>query len=165
VLETTTTAVNSTLQRARAQLAQMAPAEEEVAEPGDAGQRELLDRYVAAFESGDHDALLGLLTDDVVVEMPPYLTWLDGRDAFARFLAPRLPPEGDPWRMVPTRANGQLAVAAYRLRDDGLHHAHSLQVLSVTGSRVSRIVAFQDLELFAIFGLPLVQPAAAARRR
>ena len=165
VLETTTTAVNSTLQRARAQLAQVAPAEEEVAEPGDASQRELLDRYVAAFERGDHDALLGLLTDDVVVEMPPYLTWLDGRDAFARFLAPRLPPEGDPWRMVPTRANGQLAVAAYRLRDDGLHHAHSLQVLSITGSRVSRIVAFQDLELFATFGLPLVPPAAAARRR
>jgi RNA polymerase sigma-70 factor (ECF subfamily) len=165
VLETTTTAVNSTLQRARAQLAQVAPAEEEVAEPGNASQRELLDRYVAAFESGDHDALLRLLTDDVVVEMPPYLTWLDGRDAFARFLAPRLPPEGDPWRMVPTRANGQLAVAAYRLRDDGAHHAHSLQVLSIIGSHVSRIVAFQNLELFATFGLPLVQPAAAAQRR
>ena len=165
VLETTTTAVNSTLQRARAQLAQMAPAEEEVAEPGDAGQRELLDRYMAAFESGDHDALLRLLTDDVVVEMPPHLTWLDGRDALARFLAPRLTPEVDPWRMVPTRANGQLAVAGYRLRGDGVHHANSLQVLSITGSRVSRIVAFQDLQLFAIFGLPLVQPAAAARRR
>ena len=164
-LGTTTAAVNSTLQRARTQLGQVAPAEEEVAEPGDAGQRELLDRYVAAFERGDHGALLRLLTDNVVVEMPPYLTWLDGRDAFARFLAPRLRPGGDPWRMIPTRANGQLAVAAYRLRDDAVHRAHSLQVLSVAGLRVSRIVAFQDLELFATFGLPLVQPAAAARRR
>ncbi len=165
VLETTTAAVNSTLQRARAQLAQVAPAEEEVAEPGGAGQRELLDRYVAAFETGDHGALLQLLTDDVVVEMPPYLTWLAGRDAFARFLAPRLPPEGDPWRMVPTGANGQLAVAGYRLRADGVHHAHSVQVLTVTGSGISRIVAFQDPDLFATFGLPLVHPAAAARRR
>jgi RNA polymerase sigma-70 factor, ECF subfamily len=101
----------------------------------------------------------------VVVEMPPYLTWLAGRDAFARFLAPRLPPEGDPWRMVPTGANGQLAVAGYRLRADGVHHAHSVQVLTVTGSGISRIVAFQDLDLFATFGLPLVHPAAAARRR
>src|SRR4029453_19595957 len=72
VLETTTTAVNSVLQRARAQLAQVAPAEEEVAEPGDAGQRELLDRYVDAFESGDHDPLLRLPPADGVVEMPPY---------------------------------------------------------------------------------------------
>ena len=165
VLDTTTTAVNSTLQRARAQLAQVAPEEDEVAEPGDAGQRELLDRYVAAFETGDHAALLRLLTDDVVVEMPPYLTWLEGRDRFARFLAPRLPPGGDPWRMVPTGANGQLAVAGYRLRADGVHHAHSVQVLTVRGSRISRIVAFQDPDLFATFGLPLVQPAAAARRR
>jgi RNA polymerase sigma-70 factor (ECF subfamily) len=165
VLGTTTTAVNSTLQRARAQLAQVAPEEDEVAEPGDAGQRELLDRYVAAFEAGDHPALLRLLTDDVVVEMPPYLTWLDGLDAFARFLAPRLPPHADPWRMVPTAANGQPAVAGYRLRDDGVHHAHSVQVLTVTGGRISRIVAFQDLHLFATFGLPLVHPAAAARQR
>jgi RNA polymerase sigma-70 factor, ECF subfamily len=160
-LDTTTAAVNSALQRARQQLAQAAPAEDEVAEPGDAGQRELLDRYVAAFERADHDALVALLTDDLVVEMPPSLTWLAGRDAFERFLAPRLVAARDPWRMIPTRANGQPAVGAYRRGEDGVHHAHSVQVLTVTTKGVAHIVAFQDPDLFATFGLPQTHPSSA----
>jgi len=161
-LDTTTAAVNSALQRARAQLAELAPVEDELAEPGDAGRRQLLDRYAAAFERADQAALLQLLTDDVVVEMPPYLTWLDGRDAFARFLLARRSAVPDPWRMLPTRANGQPALAAYLRGDDGAHHAHSIQVFTVTRSGVSRLVAFLDPALFATFGLP---PTVAARPR
>ena len=147
---------------ARAQLAELAPVEDELAEPGDAGRRQLLDRYAAAFERADQAALLQLLTDDVVVEMPPYLTWLDGRDAFARFLLARRSAVPDPWRMLPTRANGQPALAAYLRGDDGAHHAHSIQVFTVTRSGVSRLVAFLDPALFATFGLP---PTVAARPR
>jgi RNA polymerase sigma-70 factor (ECF subfamily) len=165
VLGTTTAAVNSALQRARAQLEEAAPAEDEVAEPGEAEQRELLDRYASALENGDHAALLRLLTHDVTVEMPPYLTWLAGREAFARFLAPRVRAWDDPWRVIPTWANGQPAAGTYRRGDDGVHHAHSVQVLTVRGSRIARIVAFQDPRLFATFGLPPAYPAAAPAPR
>lgn len=84
LLDTTTAAVNSVLQRARAQLAQVAPAEDEVVEPTEPGHRALLDRYVAAFEEADITALTKLLRDDAVLEMPPFLTWFAGRDAVGR---------------------------------------------------------------------------------
>jgi RNA polymerase sigma-70 factor (ECF subfamily) len=161
-LDTTTAALNSALQRARAQLAELAPAEDELAEPDDAEQRRLVDRYAAALERGDQAALLQLLTADLVVEMPPYLTWLDGREAFARFLLHRRSALPDPWRAVPTGANGQPALAVY-LRRDGAHRAHSIQVFTVTRSGVSRLVAFLDPDLFATFGLPPTVPERRPR--
>jgi RNA polymerase sigma-70 factor (ECF subfamily) len=91
LLGATTAAVNSALQRARTQLAQVAPAEGEVAEPASADHRALLDQYVAAFENADIAALLRLLRDDVELEMPPRPTWFAGRDAVGRFLTPGSP--------------------------------------------------------------------------
>jgi len=167
LLGTTTTAVNSALQRARVQLEQVAPAEDEVAEPGDASQRELVDRYVAAFENADVTALTGLLRADVVLEMPPLPTWFTGAEAFGRFYAFRVFAVPDAWRVIPAGANGQPAFALYKRADDGVHRAHSVVVLTIAGAGIARVVAFADPRLFPSFGLPQTHPAtarAAARR-
>ena len=100
LLGTSTAAVNSLLQRARAHLAQAAPTEAELAEPGDADQRALLDRYVTAFAGADVTALMQLLREDAELEMPPYLTWFAGREAVARFLVSRARGMPGPWRMA-----------------------------------------------------------------
>jgi RNA polymerase sigma-70 factor (ECF subfamily) len=166
LLDTSTAAVNSALQRARAQLAEATPAEDQIAEPSDADQRELLDRYVTAFVNADTTALARLLRDDVELEMPPFLLWFSGRHDVTAFIANKATLTPDRWRMIPTSANGQPAVGAYLRRDDGAHRAHSVQVFTFADSGVARIVAFLDPDLFATFGLPLTySPAAAAPRR
>ncbi len=156
LLDTSVAAVNSALQRAKAQLALIAPREDDVAEPSDAAQREVVDRYAAAFESADLATLERLLREDAVLEMPPYLLWLDGREhylAFAAFVCAARAPGA--WRLVPIGgANGQPAVGAYLRGDDGVFRAHSIQVFRVTPSGIDHVVAFQEPELFAIFGLP-----------
>src|SRR5229473_2364424 len=134
LLGTSTAAVNSLLQRARAHLEQVAPVENEIAEPGDAGQRALLDQYVTAFQDADVTALMRLLREDAVLEMPPYLTWFSGREAVARFLAARTRGIGGIWRTVPTGANGHPAIATYLPGSDGVPHAHAIQVLTITGT-------------------------------
>jgi len=154
LLGTTTTAVNSGLRRARAQLAQALPAEDELAEPAEPDRRALLDRFAAALENADVTALAQLLAEDVALEMPPALTWFTGRPAVVAFTASQLLPEPGALRLVPVTANGQPAFAVYR-RDSGTaYHAHALQVLTVTATGIARIVAFTDPGLFASFGLP-----------
>ena len=154
-------AVNSLLQRARAQIDQAALAEEKVREPRDPRRRALLDSYAAAFEAGDMGAISRLLAQDVVLEMPPHPDWFSGRDAALRFLATRVVITSGRIRAVRTAANGQPALATYRLEPDGTLHAHSIQVLTLDqeGGAVTRINAFQDLSLFAVFGLERVRPA------
>ena len=98
---TTTTAVNSGLRRARAQLAQALPAEDELAEPAEPDRRALLDRFAAAIENADASALAELLREDVALEMPPLLTWFTGRPAVARFAASQLLTEPGRLRLVP----------------------------------------------------------------
>src|SRR5580693_7575593 len=105
LLGTTTTAVNSGLRRARAQLAQTLPAEDEVAEPAEPDQRALLDRFAAAIENADTSALTELLREDIALEMPPLLTWFTGRQAVARLVALRLLIEPGWLRLVPVTAN------------------------------------------------------------
>jgi RNA polymerase sigma-70 factor, ECF subfamily len=158
LLGTTTVAVNSALQRAHAQLAQVAPAEDEVAEPAEADRRDLLDQYVAAFTTGDVGRLERLLTDDVVLDMPPYVTWFRGRDAVMGFLASKIPPVYHTRQLVRTSANGQPALASYRPRADGRFHAHSVHVLTPSAAGVERLTVFLDPGLFAAFGLPEVLP-------
>src|SRR6266581_95348 len=134
LLRTSTAAVNSLLQRARAQLEQAAPAEHEITEPGNADQRALLDQYVAALEKSDVTALMRLLREDAELEMPPHLTWFAGRDAVARFLIARTRGTRSAWRMVLTGANGQPTVATYHPEEDGSYRAHSIQVLTATST-------------------------------
>jgi len=156
MLDTTSVAVNSTLQRARAQLAQVNPAEDETAEPSDAEHRELLDKYVAAFENADMAALAKLLRADAAIEMPPIAVWFSGRDVLIRFFESRVFSVPRGWRMLRTRANGQPAVATYLRDDDGVFRAHGVQLLALAAGGIQRITAFRDVSLFAKFGLPLV---------
>jgi len=154
LLETTTTAVNSMLRRARAQLAQALPGEDEVTEPAEPGRRALLDRFAAAFETADVGALAELLREDVTLEMPPMPAWFAGREAVTRFFEANVLTTPRMFRMVPTMANGQPAFAAYRRGNDGTYEAHALQVLTVTATGVARLVIFLDPAQFAAFRLP-----------
>jgi RNA polymerase sigma-70 factor (ECF subfamily) len=153
MLETTTAAVNSGLQRARARLRDASLREDDVAMP-DAAARAKVERYVAAFERGDVAALTRLLTADAVVEMPPLLGWFAGREAYARVITRLYALRGTNWRMLPTSANGQPALAAYVRGDDGVYHANSIQVFTVTGAGIRRNVVFLDPDLFPLFGFP-----------
>ncbi|MBC6459683.1 sigma-70 family RNA polymerase sigma factor [Actinomadura sp. HBU206391] len=147
-------AVKSILQRARAQLGQVAPSEDDTTEASGARQRELLDRYVAAFENADITALMGLLTEDVVLEMPPTPTWFAGRESIGRFFGSRVLTVPGVFRMVATAANGQPAVAMYQRGPNGVHHAHAVMVLSASDAGITQIVAFRDPGLFELFELP-----------
>jgi RNA polymerase sigma-70 factor, ECF subfamily len=163
LLGTTTTAVNSGLRRARAQLAQAMPVENDLAEPADAEQRAVLERFAVAIEGADASALAELLRADAVLEMPPFLTWFAGRDAVAGFVGSQLLSAPGDLRLVPVSANGQPAFAVYRRGDRGAYHAHALQVLTLAATRIARIVAFSEVRRFTSFGLPSEYPAGPAQ--
>ena len=153
-LDMTTAAVNSALQRARARLGEATLSQDQIAEPADSYQRAQIERYAVAFENADLAGLEKLLADDVVLEMPPFLNWFVGREAYIRFIARAFTLRGTNWRMVPVHANGQPALAAYARAENGGYALHSLQVLTVTESGISRNTSFQDQPVFSYFGLP-----------
>jgi len=161
LLETTPAAVNSSLQRARAHLAEVSPIEDNLTEPDSdypADRRDLLDRYCAAFENADMAALTALLQDDVKLEMPPLPIWFTGRDTVVRFLVARAFTTPGDIVLLPTAANGQPAVAEYRRTADGVMRAHSIHVLT-TGhtdgtTGIAALTVFLDPALFTAFGLP-----------
>ncbi|MET8423509.1 sigma-70 family RNA polymerase sigma factor [Nocardia sp. NPDC004860] len=149
LLEMTTAAVNSALQRARAQVPL---SEDGLTEPDEPRQRALLDRYVTAFETADVDQLVAVLTEDARWEMPPIAAWFEGRDTILAFLARQMRMIG-PAELVATSANGQPAFAVYARGHDGAHHPHALHVLTITAEGIDRIVAFHGSGLFPLFGL------------
>ncbi|MFB9908777.1 sigma-70 family RNA polymerase sigma factor [Allokutzneria oryzae] len=151
-LEVSVAAVNSMLQRARAQLEQVAPQEDQVIEQRE--QRRLLDRYVSAFEAKDVAAIVELFTKDAVWEMPPFTAWYQGRADIARHLRDRCPAEPDGLRLVPVRANGQPGFATYMRDESGEFRAFNIQVLTIGPEGVSHAATFLDTRLFAAFGLP-----------
>jgi RNA polymerase sigma-70 factor (ECF subfamily) len=163
MLGTTTTAVNSGLRRARAQLARVLPEEDDVAEPAEPELRALLDRFAVAFENGDVTALTALLREDVALEMPPMLTWFAGREDVRRFLASKLFGRPGQFRLVPTMANGQPAFAAYQREHDGVYRAHAALVLTIAATGITRIVIFLSPGLLGAFGLPQEYDPDAAR--
>lgn len=140
------------------------PDRDRAARPADQRQRELADRYVTAFVHADVDGLTRLLADEVVLEMPPFLAWFRGRESVSAFLAGRALAAPDRWRAIPVGANGQPAMGAYLRRDDGRHHAHSVQVFDVSEGGLAWIAAFQDRALFGTFGLPPVYPVLRSRQ-
>ena len=152
MLGTSTVAVKSALQRARARLSDVAPAERQIAEPAEPAARALLDQYIAAFETADAAALERLLRRDAMLELPPSSVWFAGGEAIATAVA-GLGYPGE-WRMVPTWANGQPAAAAYRRSADGAYRAYGIVVLTVSPTGIARIVVFGDPGLFGRFGLP-----------
>jgi RNA polymerase sigma-70 factor (ECF subfamily) len=149
-LDMTTAAVNSALQRARARLRDAGLTEDRIDEPPDPTH---VDRYAVAFQNADLAGLATLLTDDVVLEMPPFLSWYAGRAAYLALTARIFTLRGTDWRMVPTRANGQPALAAYS-RDRTGYALNSLQVFTVTAAGISHNTAFRDPDVFAAFELP-----------
>jgi RNA polymerase sigma-70 factor (ECF subfamily) len=165
LLGTSTTAVNSALRRARAHLERALPAQEQLTEPASPKRRDLVGRYAAAFENADVLGLVDMLREDVTLEMPPMLTWFRGREVVTSFLGSRVFGVAGPFRMVPTTANGQPALAVYERGRDGRYHAHGVQVLTVTESGIARIVVFLDPGLIPKFGLPTVYGAVAAGSR
>jgi RNA polymerase sigma-70 factor, ECF subfamily len=153
LLDTSVASVNSALQRARAALA-AARADEPPAEPLDDEKRALLRRYVDAFERYDMDALTALLHEDAKWSMPPYALWLRSHEDVVRWcLGPGIGCRGS--RLVPTMANGAPAFGQYKPAAGGGHEPWSLQVLEMSGDRISSITFFLDTaRYFPLFGLP-----------
>jgi len=152
-LETTVPAVNSALQRARATLE--ARRQEPHATPEDAAIEALLQRYIAAWESGDAQALAALLREDALLTMPPVPTWFSGRDAVLVFLGAMLPVMGE-FRLQVTRANGAPALAAWaRAPGETIWRASALHVLTCQGGGIARMDVFMNPAIFDAFGLPV----------
>jgi RNA polymerase sigma-70 factor, ECF subfamily len=133
-------------------------------EPLGRQERAVVDRYVAAVERADLAAVAHLLAEDIRATMPPWTLWLAGRRAvmaaFADSWDPRSPNYVGRFRMLPTRANGQPALATYlRGPSDDAHRAFAIGVLRIEGGRIAEIVAFHDPALFPMFGLPATAPA------
>ena len=155
LLETSTASVNSALQRARATLEQVElTPETTVGDP----DRELLERYVKAFEDYDLDALTELIHEDATQSMPPFDLWLSGReDIFTWWFGPGIGCKGS--RVVPagSTANGSPAYGQYKPNETGDGYVPwALMVLELSGSRIAEFTFFLDVEtLFPLFGLPL----------
>ena len=152
LLDTTVASVNSALQRARATMGSVEVAE--ASEPMDDGQRSLLARYVDAFERYDMDALTAVLHADASWNMPPYDLWLQThRDIRGWCLGTGIACKGS--RLVRASANGSPAFGQYKPAPDGGLEPWSLQVLEISGDRISGITFFLDTaRFFPMFGLP-----------
>src|SRR5947209_1557085 len=152
LLDTTVASVNSALQRARATLDAR---DLDAAITVEEANRELLARYVAAFEAYDIDALTALIREDATQSMPPFDLWLTGRDdIFTWWFGPGIGCKGS--RVIPVMtANGSPAFGQYKPSEDGGYEPWALQVLEVKEGRISELSFFLDTEtLFPLFGLP-----------
>ncbi len=155
----TVSAVNSALHRARVTLAKHyhGPEHKAVSSLGEAQIRDLLDRYLRAWEAADVEALVGLLKEDAALAMPPIPSWYRGRDSIRLILLAN-PFAGDGrgrWRLVPTRANASPAFGFYQLDEaDGVYRGVGLQVLKIEGDWISEVITFMNPELLPRFGLP-----------
>ncbi len=161
LLDTTVAAVNSALQRARATLANAEVDADGLREPLDEPTEMLLALYVDAFERYDMDALTSVLHRDATWTMPPYELWLNSHEDIRRWCLGR----GSGCRgsrVVPVRANASPAFAQYKPAADGGFDAWSLQVLEISGGKITGICFFLDVEwLFPLFGLPPRLPVEA----
>ena len=157
LLDTTVPAVNSALQRARATLAAI-PADERP-QGADADAGDLLASYVDAFERYDVSALVKLLHADAVQSMPPFAMWLRGADSIGQWmLGPGIECEGS--RLIPVAASGCPGFGQYRRDPAGGHAPWGLQVLEISGERITGLHVFLDAAaLFPAFGLPPHLPA------
>ncbi len=152
ILGTTVVSVNSSLQRARSRVKEVGVRQERLSEPPAAEQRAWVDRYMKAFLRADIEGLKRLLTEDVLMEMPPMINWFVGPGNYGLFMEWVFAKAGTDWYLKPVAANGQPGFAAYR-RAGGRYELHTLQILTVTAEGISRNSVFQDSEVFASFGL------------
>jgi RNA polymerase sigma-70 factor (ECF subfamily) len=145
-LETTVASVNSALQRARAAVEERVPEQSQQAtlrSLGDEAVRELVDRYVDAWERCDVEAFTGMLAEDATFAMPPLASWYQGREGIAIW-ATNAPLSGDwRWRTVSTRANGQPALGFYAWNaEDQSYRAFALNILTLRGDQIVDVTAF-----------------------
>jgi RNA polymerase sigma-70 factor (TIGR02960 family) len=156
MLDSSEASVNSALQRARAAIEAMPERPGGGTVPDSPAERELLSSFGDAFERGDLDALMALLTDDAWIRMPPEPHEYQGRAAIAEFLRTRgIWRDGGSIRLVPTRANGQPAFGYYLSdRQADVAHAGGLFVLTLEGGAIAAITRFGDNGVLPYFGLP-----------
>jgi RNA polymerase sigma-70 factor (ECF subfamily) len=157
MLDTTPASVNSAMQRARVSVDERLPERSQqatLASLDDDEIKALVERYMQAWDRGDVDAVVEMLAEDATFSMPPNSEWFRGREPIREFL-----PKGPlsiPRIFLPTRANGQLAFATYKLIE-GEWVANAIHVITLDERRmITDMVAFLDRSLFARFGLPLV---------
>jgi RNA polymerase sigma-70 factor, ECF subfamily len=153
LLDTSVASVNSALQRARATLSD-ADVHDSTPKLEEA-DRQLLERYVQAFERYDIEALTDLIHEDATQSMPPFDLWLNGReDIFAWWWGPGIGCKGS--QVIPTvAANGSPAFGQYKPSPDGGYEPWALQVLEISGGKIAELTFFLGTEkLFPLFGLP-----------
>ncbi|MGW2219729.1 sigma factor [Nonomuraea sp. NPDC001684] len=154
ILGTTTAAVKSGLQRARARLDELEPEPAELLEPADPRARALLDGYIAAFERSDVGLLEQVLRVDATLEATPFRDWQSGRATCLHVLdAYVLGTPGD-WRMIATTANGHPSAVVYHRDADGVLRADGVVVLTPTATGIARVIKFHDPALVTTFGFP-----------
>lgn len=156
LLNSSVQSVNSSLQRARATLGKSHVSSNDRLPALSAGDRAMLERYVAAFERYDMKALTSLLREDASQSMPPYDMWLSGRnDVLAWWFGPGIGCRGS--RVVPVGyANGSPAYGQYKPSPQGGYDPWALQVLELSGGRIVELTFFLDTaKIFPLFGLPL----------
>jgi RNA polymerase sigma-70 factor (ECF subfamily) len=157
LLDTSTAAVNSALQRARATMATVSSGDYDG--PVDDTDEELMRRYVAAFESYDIEALVKLLHEDAIQSMPPWPLWLQGAENIGTWMVQPGPSACRGSRLIATTANGCPAFAQYKPDPAGGLAPWAIQVLEVNRGKIASMnffLAFLEPEkLFSAFGLPL----------
>jgi RNA polymerase sigma-70 factor (TIGR02960 family) len=159
MLDVTENSVNGALKRARATLAGRLPGRDDAPLPHSPRERAIVDAFSRAFERGDVEAVLALLTDDVWLTMPPLPLEYQGLAATGHFLSTIALRDGRRYRLVPTHANGQPAFGAYLLDPaTPIAHAHGLLVLTLSGDRICALTRFVDNSLMPRFGLPRTLP-------
>ncbi|HEY7947276.1 MAG TPA: RNA polymerase subunit sigma-70 [Acidimicrobiales bacterium] len=160
ILESTQESVTSALKRARTTLERRRPDRGGEAPPAahSADEQEIVDRLTQAYEMGDLDGVVALLTDDVVVAMPPVPFEYVGRDVAERFMGTMAFRDGRTFRLIATRANSEPAFGVY-VRTPGaeVFQAHGLLVISLAGDRIRQMTRFDNIVLPG-FGLPLTLP-------
>lgn len=145
-------AVKSLLQRARRRIEEAAPAAG-TTDPT-AVETELLDRYIAAFEKSDVDAIRSLAHEDFSIEVPPSTTWFRGVCTCLPYLERHVLGAPGDWRLLPARVNGQPAAASYLRDESGEYRASGFCVLTISGQLIRRALVFKDPWLVIAAGYP-----------
>jgi RNA polymerase sigma-70 factor (ECF subfamily) len=158
VLDATAVSVDSALQRAHKTVDERLPSQTQQRTLRLLGDRELtklVERYIAAWERNDVDAVVSMLAEDARITMPPLPSWYSGRDQVAAFLRGYALAEMKRWRLIPTSANGQSALAGYLWDEQAeAFMPYCLYVLTLREGQIEEITAFVTPETLQRLGLP-----------
>lgn len=159
-LETTPVSVDSALQRAHKTVDKRLPERSQQAtlrSLNDGALRLVAQRYVTAWERNDVDAVVAMLAEDAKLTMPPVPTWYRGREQVAIYLGGGPLAGTSHWRLIPARANGQLAFGRYAWNDKTqTFMPRAIDVLTLHGAQIQEITAFVTPDAFRGFDLPAI---------